>query len=307
LTRQRLLQIVKWVWVVLVIGGALYYLFRHYKDVVDYLRLISAANIISSVLLLFAGKLLLAQLSRNSLHGQPWQPSFSQMLYYNSITQLAKYLPGGIWHFVGRFGIYQNKGLTPTQSGRAILVENIWLVLSAVFFGAITGLKYFLGWMKIQIDLLSTAGWIALVLIIWFAAFWLVDRFASLQRHSHGWIFLNLILYQGVAWFMISLSFWVVLPNLGNNITLLGVTLGSFCISWAIGYVTPFAPGGLGVRETILALMLGLYISSSATLVYAAVNRLEWVIVEVLLGISCELAFGSGKLATLFNRGEPSP
>jgi glycosyltransferase 2 family protein len=300
MTKQRLLQITKYIWVIIVAAGAVYYLFTHYADILEYVRLVSLTKILFSVLFLITGKIILAQLSRYSLHGQPWMPSFTEMLYINSMTQLAKYLPGGIWHFVGRFGVYQVKGLSKVQSGRVMLVENLWLLFSAAFFGALTGCVFILDLLHIASTPLIVILWIGLILVAWLVTFWLIDVFAGLKRHSVLWVAWNLILLQGGAWLLIGLSFWVLLPVKADDFSLMLTAVGAFCFSWSAGYVTIFAPSGLGVREAVLSFVLGMYISPQAGLVYATLNRLIWVVVELLLGFVTELFWGSGKLLSLF-------
>jgi hypothetical protein len=51
---------------------------------------------------------------------------------------LGKYLPGGIWHFAGKFGIYKVMGISTKATTQAIIYENIWLLSSATIVGFFT-------------------------------------------------------------------------------------------------------------------------------------------------------------------------
>ncbi len=52
-----------------------------------------------------------------------------------------------------------------------------------------------------------------------------------------------------------------------------------------VGYIAVFAPGGLGVREAALAFVFSNIASVELIAVYAAMNRIIWVIAEVLFGL----------------------
>ncbi len=49
--------------------------------------------------------------------------------------------------------------------------------------------------------------------------------------------------------------------------------------------VAVFAPGGIGVREAVLALVFSSIVSVEMIAVYAAMNRIIWVVAEVLFGL----------------------
>ena len=50
-------------------------------------------------------------------------------------------------------------------------------------------------------------------------------------------------------------------------------------------YILVFAPGGLGVREAVLAFVFSNIASVELIAVYAAMNRIVWVVAEVLFGL----------------------
>ena len=69
-------------------------------------------------------------------------------------------------------------------------------------------------------------------------------------------------------------------------------TTNIFIISWFLGYITPGAPGGIGVRETALILMLSPILGKESTLMASIILRLVTTISDViafLLGYSLSL------------------
>ncbi len=306
MNRNRLLQVAKWVWTVLVFCGAAYYFAKHYSTLIGYLRSFSILSLVLSITFLVVGKYLLTFLSLWSIEGQDWHPTFSEMFKINSVTQLGKYLPGGIWHFVGRFGLYRAKGMTTTQSGRVMLVENFWLVLSAFCFGSLVGFfglrKVLQNWLHFPSTFIFRGISFLFFILIWLLGMFLIQRYLKLNHTAIGWSFVRTIAVQASSWLFMGLGFWVILPFRWNW-EFLGVSVGGFALSWVVGYLAVFAPSGLGVREVVLTVLLATFISSEEAAVYAVVARIIWIITEIGLGIFSELLFGNGRIKlTSINR-----
>jgi uncharacterized membrane protein YbhN (UPF0104 family) len=60
-----------------------------------------------------------------------------------------------------------------------------------------------------------------------------------------------------------------------------GFTACAFVASWLAGFLSFLTPGGLGVREGVLAALLATSLTASQGVVLAAVARLTWTIVEL--------------------------
>jgi hypothetical protein len=227
------------------------------------------------------------------------------MLYLYSTIQLSKYLPGGIWHFVGRFGIYRVNGMDNRESSISILVENLWLVSSALFFGAILSLC--------NPKIIAFAGFfptnsyngilIPVIILIWLAGNLCIYRYLL---KGNAVIVNSLIatLIQGLVWLFFGLSFFVLLPYQYMNIGVSQVAMGGFSLGWALGYVTIFAPSGIGVREAVITAVMSIYMPPQEAVIYATLSRLVWVIAEICLGIFCELVFESGNLQRFFKNNQ---
>jgi hypothetical protein len=90
-------------------------------------------------------------------------------------------------------------------------------------------------------------------------------------------------------WVSFGVSTWLVFPIQSGF--LLPIT-GAFSLSWVAGYLAFFAPGGIGIREYLLTLLLSSIFSSGEVAIYATIHRLIWVLVEIILGAFCALVFG---------------
>ncbi len=95
-------------------------------------------------------------------------------------------------------------------------------------------------------------------------------------------------------WLVFGFSFWLVFPPNGGY---LAQVIGAFSLSWLAGYVAIFAPGGIGVREVLLAVLLGTFFKSEEVAIYASIHRLLWVLAEVFLGGTSALIFGLPELS----------
>ena len=63
-----------------------------------------------------------------------------------------------------------------------------------------------------------------------------------------------------------------------------------FAVAWVVGLITPGAPGGLGVRESIITLGLGTVIGAPAALTAALLHRAVSVTGDVIaFGLGCVL------------------
>ncbi|MEW6580270.1 MAG: hypothetical protein AB1435_13910 [Chloroflexota bacterium] len=276
----HLIRVVKWLWLVLVAGAVVRYLWAHWDEIGPQLRAISPARLGLAAACLIASKLLLVVVSQRSVALAGHRIGYRRMFAINALSQLAKYLPGGIWHFVGRAGFYHADGLPLRAVTRAMVVENLWLVLSAFLAGLIGALAYYLSGMRAGI---AAVGLIA----VWWALLWLIRlRFGGERSWRAS---LGTLALQAAIWALVGVSLWAILPG-QSGWRSVALAIGAFCLSWVIGYVAVFAPGGIGVRETVMTALLVPLLAVPDALVYAAAHRFVWVAAELALGIVAKTA-----------------
>ncbi len=58
--------------------------------------------------------------------------------------------------------------------------------------------------------------------------------------------------------------------------------IGYYLISYFIGYITPGAPGGIGIRETILILLLSLVVPVDYATMVALIHRVITIISDIV-------------------------
>jgi len=287
LSRKKILGVVKWLWMLLVILGTGYYFYQNWEQVTLLLTDVSLWRLFAALWLLILGKIMLVLLVNYSVKAEGWHPSFWQTVGIYGLTSLGKYIPGGIWHFVGRIGVYRTNHMDREQIIRAMVLENYWLLSSALTLG-LSSLCFFqfdLVQLLLNINTSSIFGFFigVLIFLIWIAATYLIHRF--LDKHTREKVVPPFLasLISVVAWLLIGLSFFIMFPN--RALFELPLFIGGYAVSWAVGYIAVFAPGGLGVREAALAFVFSNIASVEMIAVYAAMNRIIWVIAEVLFGL----------------------
>ena len=285
--KKKIFSIFKWLWLVLVLAAAGYYFYRNWEQVINLISQISAWRIVLSLVLLIIGKMFLVLLVQYSVNSEGWHPKYIETLGIYGLSSLGKYIPGGIWQFVGRFGVYKVNGLSSKASTRAMILENIWLLGSAVAIGVI---GVFLTRFDLIAGLLNLPNhqWLAILFTILALGLWIVVLkivHKTMRRHTAENI-PSIFVVAGVGlllWTFIGGSFFVMFHDFPFSAAPLFI--GGYAVSWAVGYIAVFAPGGLGVREAALAFVFSNIASVEMIAVYAAMNRIIWVIAEVLFGL----------------------
>ena len=266
---SRLKAFAKWLWLIIVIGGVAFYIFRNRETLLTQLNAIAIPDLIASFVLLLMGKLLLVEQVQRAVYAVDGRMSYTRAFYINAVSQLAKYLPGGVWHFVGQAGLYRSSQLTVGQTARAMTLENIWMIIGASIGGLIAYAFY-------SVDLLPAIGLAWGLMGVWAGLLWLIAR-----RYGTSFHIPRLMMTQFSMWLLLALCQWIIIPDKSTVL----LAIGAFNLSWVIGFVSIFAPGGIGVREVVFAGIMAAAINPSDALIYGGVNRLLWIITEIILGV----------------------
>jgi hypothetical protein len=291
MTKKRLLELAKWLWIALVFIAAGYYLVSRWQKVAGYFQTIPLINLLLGAVALAGAKVILVALSKFALDSEADGDilPFRQVYQIVAITQLGKYIPGGVWHFVGRINAYVNHSASIKKSTWVLVKETYWLLSGALLFGALAGI-----YAGPNGGLINRAGiqlspaWLAvttiLLLCAWPLSIVLFDRVINRHRKPLSAAkILQLVTIQVAAWALLGFSFVLTNPVVQPGTILLQMSVYSF--SWALGYVVIFAPGGIGIREGAITFFLAGTMGADNILIYSTAHRFLYVIIEVLLGV----------------------
>ena len=86
--RQRLLQVAKSLWLIVVFAGAAWYFIQNFDDVVAELNRISPERIFICLAAITIGRLLMVEVPREALRLETWYPSYLDMFVIYSLSFL---------------------------------------------------------------------------------------------------------------------------------------------------------------------------------------------------------------------------
>lgn len=287
--KNRILQVLKWIWVVAIIVFIGVFFYRNLPEAIQYLQEVPFGLVIASAVCIIIAKLLIVLLALLSVNTGEWRPSFSSMFTIFTVSQLGKYIPGSIWHFAARINAYKDNALSNKKTAQAMIIENLWLVTGAAAFGVV-----FLSLNHTVMDgatLLPVEfpEWLwsllpYLVLIFWIAGLFLLDkRYPTSSKGITISRVLLLLLIQSGIWLSLGISYYLLFLNAGTNDLFL--ILGGYALSWIAGYLVIFAPGGIGVRETVQVFLFSTISTPQQVVIISLMHRMVYTIVEVLLGL----------------------
>jgi glycosyltransferase 2 family protein len=222
----------------------------------------------------------------------------SQKIYSRSV--IAKYVPVGILEYAGRHVLAGEHGL----SQGAIATANLWEVLCQVFVACVLVLvSLSLSGNMPQLISIKFLFAVIIVLLLIFLGFNIIIK--SIPRLVNQiniaplkFRFFIVPIFFYVCFFIILAAvLMTVILNVDQMLNMHEVTY-IFAIStfaWLLGYITPGAPAGLGVREATLLLGINEIVSEPNAIVIIGIFRLITVSGDLLY-------FAIGYLLSHFNR-----
>ena len=200
-------------------------------------------------------------------------------------TNLYKYLPGGIWHFVSRYNILR-LNFSIEKSVESILLEPLLMLVAGLLFiplGNFSIYIFILCWSSTLVFLIGFRKFIIKKLqSIKATIFENIDKanvpnifhinknISSKISYPYKALFVEIIFilfrYFGFLCCLNAFSIGSLIPQ--------GELISSFSLAWIIGLVVPAAPGGLGVFESVILFGLGSYLPEAPLLASLLFYRL---------------------------------
>ena len=197
------------------------------------------------------------------------------------VSQLAKYLPGNIFHLAGR----QALGVAEKIAGWVLIKSSAFELGLIAVAGSLFGWSVLpLIWDEFQVStgmFLQVGTFVFVSLIL-----------AKLIGRHAMWAFVC-----QTSFLLISGSVFVVLLSIISEPEAIfsenSVTIGAaFIIAWLVGLVTPGAPAGVGIREVVLFFLLKTVASESDLLLSLLLSRIVTVFGDVLFYLAASAARG---------------
>ena len=229
----------------------------------------------------------------------------SALAYFGS--QPLKYLPGSFWILPGRVVLLRRLGHDLSVSSAGLIFEMTTQVLSsslvAVVLLGVGGFEP--GWYQQAARLILVGSLVASAFLV-VAPAWIqrvltrpssvrqaMAQLAGIPLAARLKNLLLTTLAFAAMWLVMGASFYALLvaTNPRLDLSLLQVAIGVSTISWLAGFLSPFSPGGVGVREAAIVLLLSPFIAGPQAVVVALLCR--------MLSLAVELAFAGGAWVAL--------
>ncbi|NLW79541.1 MAG: polysaccharide pyruvyl transferase family protein [Ruminococcaceae bacterium] len=286
---------------VLMVVAIAYIIYTVIKFDIDFSVLASAGVILGMVALLplHAANNILASVYYNQLLNVMAAKVVNHLtvvrIYCN--TFIYRYVPGNIMHYVARNQIAVEEDVSHSEVALSTMLEALFMMIAGAAIAAICVFNYLVSYIG-QIHLSRT--WIIIIAVVLAVVVLalvlfrkkirkLVRKYVGIMKRLSvktcvmyvlkvaGRLLVNAVIYLCIVMLMGQTMTWELLPQV----------VGLFVMSWAIGFVTPGAPAGLGVREAIMLMFLGGVLDQNILTTSAIVYRLFCIVGDVLaLGLS---------------------
>jgi uncharacterized membrane protein YbhN (UPF0104 family) len=212
-------------------------------------------------------------------------------------ANIAKYLPGNVMNLIGRNVLAGKLGFKQISIATSTIMEIIifgstTMVLAFLF--SITKLSYMVNIIKQYINYkLSLVVIIFLILCFIILGLYMLrnnDKYVGKIKKYCTMEFLKLtikliflygiyFIYLGIMLVIILKDVFYIPINLNNMLQVIGF----FVLSYFIGYIVPGSPGGIGVREAVLILLLTNIVGGNLAVAAALMHRIITIIADLFL------------------------
>jgi len=238
---------------------------------------------IADLILATAWKMLLNWFGENHL-------GFLKSVWIYGKSQILKYIPGNLFYLPGRHLIALRHGAENVPLVGAATFEIIGLfatassvsILGVVFIEGIdTRLSLF-----VATSVLLTSLAIPIILKSVLSIKFIAKKMPALEKITWGNYSHLIGIWLLYACFFVIVGFilfWITGIVTGKwNVTLLYTSLFAFTISWLLGTITPGAPAGAGIRESIIILILSPQIGVANSVLVSLIMRIITMLADVV-------------------------
>ena len=221
-------------------------------------------------------------------------------------TNIAKYLPGNVWHYYGRIMAAKNANVPTNIATLSVLLEPLLMLAAALIIIVLFGSELVVNNLKFNLMILQ---FLALIIVLNILhprflnpAIKLLDRWKNKKSDGENQLINSFIIKRYPVKPLLGELVFLGLRAAGFILTMLALTsltwaqipflVGAFSCAWVLGLVVPGAPGGLGVFETTAMLLLQYHFPAALVISAIALYRLISIIAETV----------GATLASLFER-----
>ena len=215
--------------------------------------------------------------------------------YVYTKANTGKYLPGNVMQYVERNLFADKLGVDQKRVAASSLIEVVSLVLVAL----LTALLFSSGQLSSAVKAVADAlGGRMIVLIVAVVALVLAGavvllvifrkKLAGVLKDYRMTDFIVRLIAsmagQAVVLSILGLIFVMLYIYMGGKVSFgegMAIVSG-YIISWVLGFIVPGAPGGIGIREMVLTLLVGSIVGQKLVVTIALIHRLITIVGDFL-------------------------
>jgi hypothetical protein len=285
----------------LILGGTLFFLLKALKD--NWLG-------VSAIRINITGWLMLIMATGITLFAHIWagwiwtwvlkelnqSVSTIEFIQVYLKTNIAKYLPGNVWHYYGRVMAAKNANIPTNIATLSVLLEPLLMLAAALIIIVLFGGKLVVNNLKFNLVILQ---FLTLIIVLGILhprflnpAIQLLDKWKNKKSNVENELVNSFIIKRypvkpllgEVVFLGLRASGFILTMLALNSLTWQQIPLlvGAFSCAWVLGLVVPGAPGGLGVFETTAILLLQYHFPAALVISAIALYRLISILAETV-------------------------
>lgn len=197
---------------------------------------------------------------------------------------IARYIPGGVWHTVGRAADFSEEGSSSRRIAGFVFLENgLALSITLALGGASVWFFYGEGWSTIG-AISFFAGLVGIVVLRRIVNRWIFLGVDTLSPGSYS----KCVSATGLFWaFAVAAFLFYLHAFTGWVQTFSWMQIGgAYLLAWGLGFLAVFAPQGMGVFEVILANLISDSLPLGAVVVIIGGFRLVILVADALVWLA---------------------
>lgn len=287
-TLGKVLNILRWVLLVVVIGFAVYQVSRQWTEFTDAIKEIHPLSLALSLLLVILGQIAGTLSWQTLIDDMGPKIGVARGAQVFLVGQLGKYVPGSIWAYVLQMELGKRYGLARARVFAASLISAGIAVVAAMLLGTLA--------LPVLFDNHRELLWLYLLLPIGLACLHpaVITRIAQLvfkllRKEPLDHDLRKRIVGRSLGWSVLSYAcfgahLWLLLNSVSNSSAGdLLMCVGVLAVAMTAGLFAFILPSGVGVREAVIVAGLATVIPNPQALALALVSRVLFVITDLLV------------------------
>lgn len=217
-------------------------------------------------------------------------------------SNFLKYVPGNVFQYIGRNQLAADMGISHGDVACATVIDIVFSMAAPFVIGLVLvgggAVKILEAYGK-SFAAVALAGCVLVTAVI-IVLIKFRSRFSKvLEKYRKVFVKENIkrilltfvyYLVQNAVTVVMCVTALRHIIGMNQDFSDILMFSGVYLFSWIIGFITPGAPGGIGVREAVMMLMCGEFTGSDEIVLFAVVMRVVSVAADAL-------AYGAGAAA----------